>query len=314
VIDRKIILVILLLILIVAGWLFQAGRVIESTFMTGDFYRKLFQKVDLTPYAQEMMREELIESVPLTIPDDFMDVITNQLSEVYDRQWLEKELLVIIDDLLLYIKGNRQPPPIHLSLTEKNEQIRERIKEAMLNKKQEIPFLSIFNTSLIDQGIDALVDNIPLPPYYDLNEYFSEKGVTDDIISSVNRFKSFRQFYLYFPFIAGIICLAFFFYKCGLVKMLKSYGIGIVIAGITFLLVLLARYPLFLNSMERNMQAEDIMEFTAAVTAIDYAISKSLHIPVFFILFGLIFILAGLLLDLFILNPADENEQYQSSS
>ncbi len=307
-IDRKIILVIFLLILIVAGWLFQAGRVIESTFITGDFYRKLFQKVDLNPYAREMMQEELIESVPLTIPDDVMDMVANQLSAVYDRQWLEKELLEIIDDLLLYIKGKRQPPQFHLNLTEQNEQIRDKIREALLNIQQEIPFLSIFKNSLIDQGIDTLVDNIPFPSYYDLNEYFSEKGVTDDIIGSVNKFKSFRNVYLYFPFLAGIFCLALFYYMSGLVKTLKIYGTGIVIAGITFLMVLLARYPLFLKSMERNMQAEGIMEFSAAITAIDYAISESLHIPVFFVLFGLILFLAGLVLDLFVMEPSYEND------
>ena len=306
--DQKIILVLLLLILVVAGLLFQTGRVIESTFITGDFYRKLFQKVDLTPYAREMMQEELIQSVPLTIPDDVMDIVANQLSEVYDRQWLEKELLVIIDDLILYIRGRGQAPKFHLNLTEKNEQIRDMIREDLLDKQQEIPFLSIFNTSLIDQGINTLVDNIPFPSYYDLNEYFSEKGVTGDIIGSVNRFKSFRNVYLYFPFIAGILCLALFYYMSGLVKTLKSYGAGIVIAGITFLMVSLARYPLFLNSMQRNIQAEGIMEFAAAITAIDYAISKSLHIPVFFILFGLVLILAGLLLDLFVMTPSNEND------
>lgn len=312
--DRNTILVLVLLLLIAAGWLFQIGHTIENSFLTNDFYRKLFRQVDLTPYAREMMMEEFVKSMPVTIPENIMNIIVNELSSVYDRAWLEKELLVIIDDLILFVKGKQQPPPLHLNLTEKNEQIRELIKEALLQKQRESFFVALFNSAVVDQSIASLVNNIPLPAYFDLNEYFAEKEITDDIIGSVKKFKSFRGYSLYLPYLIGALCFVAFFIQTGLVRTFKWFASGIVISGAFYILAMMARRPLFLNSMEKSMKADGISEFAAIIKAIELAIETSLHIPVFFILFGLVLFLAGLLLDTFILNPGGGSDRYEDAN
>ncbi len=291
---------VLVILLVMFGWLFQISLTIEGSFLTNDFYRKLFEKVDLTPYARAMMYEEIEKSLPITLPESTIDMAVSSLSNIYDKKWMEKELLVVIDDLILFVKGKKPPPPLLLNLTEKNEVLRERLKDNLVIVKQEIPFLSIFDPLFGDQGVESLIDNIPMPTHFDLNDYFAEKGITDDIIGSVKKFKQFRNFSLYLPILYFVFCLFILILSNILPKALKLVAFGILVSGITYLLLIVARKPLFLNSLEMSMRTDGIGEAQAIIQALEYALVKSLHIPSFFILAGLMLLLASLLLDLYI--------------
>ena len=73
------------------------------------------------------------------------------------------------------------------------------------------------------------------------------------------------------------------------------------------MLLIIARKPLFLNSLEMNMRADGIGEAQAIIQALEYALVKSLHIPGFFILVGLMILLASILLELYI--PQDSYDE-----
>jgi hypothetical protein len=139
-----------------------------------------------------------------------------------------------------------------------------------------------------------------MPTHFDLNDYFAEKGITDDIIGSVKKFKQFRNFSLYLPILYFVFCLFILILSNSLPKALKLVAFGILVSGITYLLLIVARKPLFLNSLEMSMRTDGIGEAQAIIQALEYALVKSLHIPSFFILAGLMLLLASLLLDLYI--------------
>jgi hypothetical protein len=311
--NKPYVLNLFIVLLIVSGVFFQLGLTVENSFFKNDFYRQLFKEVDLTPYARAMMYEEIEKSMPYNLPESTMEWVVDNLSNIYDRAWFEKELLVIIDDLILYLKGKKNsPPPFLLDLSEKNELTKSMIGDSLLEVKKIFPLLIIFDALLGNQGIEMVIDNIPMPQYFDLNNYFAEKDITDDIAGSVRKFKQFRGVSLYLPIVFFVICLILFIRTYRPAMALKLFSTGIIISGVIYLLTLLLRKPLFLNPMKKNMLADGIAEAPAMIHALELAFGKALHIPVFFILAGLILLLASLLLDLFMPAPEESKEYFES--
>lgn len=288
-------LILLVLLMIATGWVSQLGLSIENTFLTRSFYEDLFKQIDLSIYARVMMQEELMKELPFQLPDFLMEIISETLGSIYDDQWLKGELIVIIDDLILFVKGKGPEPDFLLNLTEKNEQMRDLLKGSWDQGPKNIINIFGFDTSIIDEFSHTFIEQIEMPEHFDLNEYVKERGLTDDIIGPVKEFKKFRSFYLLFPYITFVFLFALFIILEGIIGALRWSGLALLISGSTFFLTLKVARSFYTGSLEKSLVQDGILEAGAIIDTLNFALDRAVAFPLYFIFVGIILIVVNLL-------------------
>lgn len=283
-------LFLLVFLLIIAGWLSQLGLTIDNTFLSRSYYDDLFKKIDLSVYARAMMQEELMKELPVDLPDFAMEAVSDVLGSIYDDAWIKGELIVIIDDLILFVKEDKREPKFHLNLTEKNEEMRALLRDSVDRGPKNILNIFGFDTSFLDDFSSKYIDEVEMPDYFDLNDYFMERGVTDDIMASVKKIKEFRSFYLVFPYAAIVFLFILIVILEGIFNAFKWTGTAFLISGVTFFLLTRIVRPLYVNALSESMAQDGMVEFAAVITALDLALNKAIVYPLFYIFIGLIFI------------------------
>jgi hypothetical protein len=288
-------LILLVLLIIAAGWLSQLGLSIENTFLARSFYDDLFKKIDLSIYARLMMQEELMKELPFQLPDFLLDLVSDVLGSIYDDQWLKGELIVVIDDMILFVRGKGPEPDFLLDLTEKNQQFRYMLKGAWDQGPKNILNIFGFGTAVIDDASHSFIDNLEMPAYFDLNEYFRDRGFADDIIVPVKTLKEFRKFYLSFPYIAFVFLFALIMILEGIIGAFRWSGSAILISGVTFFLLLKITRSFYTSSLEKSMAQAGIIEAGAMIDTLNFALDRAAIIPLYFVFFGLSLIAISLL-------------------
>ncbi len=288
-------LILLVLLIIATGWLSQLGLSIENTFLARSFYDDLFKKIDLSIYARLMMQEELMKELPFQLPDFLLDLVSDVLGSIYDDQWLKGELIVIIDDMILFVRGKGPEPVFLLDLTEKNQQFRNILKGAWDQGPKSILNIFGFGTTVIDDASHSFIDNLEMPAYFDLNEYFRDRGFADDIIVPVKKLKEFRKFYLSFPYIAFVFLFALIMILEGIIGAFRWSGSAILISGVTFFLLLKITRSFYTSTLEKSMAQAGIVEAGAMIDTLNFALDRAAIIPLYFAFFGLLLISISLL-------------------
>lgn len=283
-------LFLLVFLLIAAGWLSQLGLTIDNTFLSRSYYDDLFKKIDLSVYARAMMQEELMKELPIDLPDVAMDAVSDVLGSIYDDSWIKGELIVIIDDLIMFVKEDKQEPKFLLNLTEKNEEMRDLLRDSVDRGPKNILSIFGFDTSFLDDFSTKYIDEVEMPDYFDLNDYFMERGITDDIMGPVKKIKEFRSFYLVFPYAAIVFLFILIVILEGIFKAFRWTGTAFLISGVSFFLLTRIVRPFYVNSLSDSMAQDGMAEFAAVITALDLALNKAIVYPLLYIFIGLIFI------------------------
>lgn len=56
----------------------------------------------------EVARESASERIPEDLPGEVREVFTDALGGALDQEWIENDLILVIDDLLAYTKGDQE--------------------------------------------------------------------------------------------------------------------------------------------------------------------------------------------------------------
>ncbi len=308
--SKMIFQVILAIILVAVGWLYLGGFVVERTLLDHDFYRDVFDQIDFTPVAREMMLEELAEDLNIQIPAALEETMIDAIMSIYDGPWLEGELLRLIDKLILYVKGEQPAPPITIDLRAKNQEFRDKLKTFASEVSRQV--VSIFGIILFDieEVADEFIDDIPMPDHFDLNEYFARRGMTDDAAGAVGKLIPIRSLYRYLPYAAFLLFFVWFFLMSGLAGALKWFGAAFAASGFSFLLILRSSGLLFRATMGREL--EGVPEEEIFYTFIREIISHATIIPVYYILIGVLLVIAGVLVAVITGRGGGRDEEYET--
>jgi hypothetical protein len=293
---KVMLLVIIFIFLVATGWVFQVGISAERTVLSGSFYRDMISRVDLSPYIHAALQEQLYSEVSAVLPDNLAKVVTRVLVTVFDEQWVEEQTLIIVDDLLDYLKGRQGDLNAVIDLRDKKEQLIRGITGALDLIPHQVIMMMGFDPLDLEEMAAGLIHELPMPDELSVKQILAGQAEEESIYNSLDQFKRARFFYLFLPY-PVFLFLFFLAYKlAGAAGACKWFGGATLISGVTLSLALqLARsyylLPL-LSAVVPGWLPEPELLLPAARFAVDSAAAFSLY----YTLAGLMLMLTGGLL------------------
>ncbi len=204
------------IILFFAGWAYQGNLGLERTILNANYYRSLFQEVGVASMLHQGFRELMIPAaattagMPGTPPGDISQVDT-LVAEAFSEEWIEEQLLLIIDDYLAVMKGEQQTFTAVLDLREVKDKL-------MQGQDAELQMLYA-----------DLPDQLPLQDIMGADaEMWEELQEEISSIHQSQRIYNFAQ-YIFFAFL--LLCC---FLMAGPAGALKWFGSATLFSGVTF--------------------------------------------------------------------------------
>ena len=288
-------LIIYFLLLIPVGWVFQAGLTSEYTVLNRDYYHDLLEETDLTAYFQELLHDRLFEDISEQIPESLAIVLADALMIVFDENWLEEQILLITDDLLLYVKGDQPSVQAVIDLREKKEEVRYNLETALTLLPDQLLTMLGFDPQKIGDFTEMVVDEMPLPDQIAVKELLSEEGEKGDLMTSLIRVRQYRSLYTYLTYAALVLLLLFNYLLAGVARASKWIGAAVIASGISFFMILQIVLMILLAPLTAALEADGLLRPEIVISVVEFSAARTAVIPIYFSLAGLALLLFGIL-------------------
>jgi hypothetical protein len=306
---KIIILVVIFLLLIAVGGVFQAGQSAERTVLNSDYYPELLEETELVSYLHAAIHERLLQEIADGVPEEMRSLFASALLAVFDQTWLEEQILIITDDLILYVRGEQPVLQAGVDLTEKKEELARNLEAGLALVPDQFLVLIGLDPRVIQEAIQAMVSEMPLPDRLELDTLLSEEGVTDDLAASLLKVRQYRALYTYLPYAAFIFFLVFSYLLAGPAGALKWFGSAALISGILFFFLLQGATLLYLFPLEIGEAGSSFLQSDMGKTAVRHAADQATFIALYYALAGLALVLTGIVVGKFTRPAADRNSE-----
>jgi len=288
-------LIIFFLLLIPVGWVFQAGLTAELTVLNSDYYHDLLEETDLTAYFQELLHDRLFEDISEQIPESLAIVVADALMIVFDEDWLEEQILLMTDDLLLYVKGDQPSVQAVIDLREKKEEVRYNLETALTLLPDQLLTMLGFDPQEIGGFTEMVVDEMLLPDQIAVKKLLSEEGEKGDLMTSLIRVRQYRSLYTYLTYAALILLLLFNYLLAGVARASKWIGAAVIASGISFFMILQLVLMILLAPLAAALEAGGLLRPEIVISVVEFSAARTAVIPIYFSLAGLAVLLFGIL-------------------
>ncbi len=293
----KILLLVIIFVLLVAvGWVFQIGISAERTIMNDSFYRDMISRAELSPYIHAALQEQLYSEVSAVLPDNLAKVVTRVLVTVFDEQWVEEQTLVIVDDLLLYIKGHQGDLNAVIDLRDKKEQLKSGITGVLDLIPRQVVMMMGFDPLDLEEMAAGLINELPMPDELSVKQILAGQAEGGSIYNSLDQFKRARFLYLFLPYPLFVL-LSFLAYKlAGAAGACKWFGGAALISGVILSLSLQLGRSYYLLPLLSAIVPGWLPEPELLLPAARFAVDSAAAVSIYYTLVGLILMLTGGLL------------------
>ncbi len=292
------------LVLVAAGWIYQAGLSAGQTVFSSTYYHEAVAETELTSYIHEVEQDRLMEEMSAEMPDNMAMVVTRVFLTVFDEQWVGEKLLVVSDDVVLYITGEQPALRAVIDLREEKEQLGKNLELALTVIPGQILSMLGFDPQELDDLAVALVEQMPLPDLITVQDLLAMNSLNGDLASLLNMARHYHSYYLYVSFAVFILMLFAAYRLAGIPAALKWFGASAVISGAGFYIAMQAGRFVLPTMFELGMVDESFYGSEAYISVMNFSVERMLHIPAYYTLFGILVVLAGLLTGSFYFNRA----------
>jgi rhodanese-related sulfurtransferase len=289
-------LVIVFVLLVLTGWVFQVGIAAERTIMNDSFYRDMIGRTELSPYLHAALLEQLYSEVSAVLPDNLASIVTRVLGTVFDEQWVEEQTLVIVDDLLNYLKGRQGDLNAVIDLREKKEQLKWGITGALDLIPSQVIRMMGFDPRELEELSAGLVNELPLPDQLPVKQIIAGQTEGGNIYNSLDQFKRIRFLYLYLPYPVFLFMLFLAYKLAGLAGACKWFGGAAFTSGVILSLVLQLGRSYFLLPLLSAVLPDWLPEPELLLPAARFTVDSAAAIAIYYTLGGLLIMLTGGLL------------------
>lgn len=260
------------------------GKGMERTFLQRDFYQNTAEEVELSSLITDRITEGVraqLDSSSINLGEEEKDlveeVVRDSVAETITEEWIEEKAMLVIDDVLAYIKGEQDGLEAEINLSDKKEAVQANlqaeIQKAMESEmeaelqKREIP------AEMEDRIREELRAELESETAIvgQLTESIPEKIVLADVLKSQDNFEEieeavleFRQLYSffngYFHWIL-IVLLVAILSVAGVGIGLSWVGIGMLVSGLSLFLSLFVIRRIFdsvISDIGEGMNLEQI--------------------------------------------------------
>lgn len=206
---KKVVLVFLLTSFIFISNSFLLGNGIDRTILEESFYKDSLDRAKISPLVVDAFSQVIKD-----VPEEEREVIEISLSKTLEEEWVRENFLLIVGDLLPFLKGEKESLTAVISLKERKEIFQRKMEEGLPE-----------DVELKEEVLEELPNEIAL------SEIIEENDFSEEIKSGVILF---RQAYNYFN-IASLFFLSFliilFIILAGTLGSLKWIGGGMFLTG-----------------------------------------------------------------------------------
>ncbi len=299
---KTILLIIIFLLLIPVGWAFQAGLTAEHTVLNSDYYHDLLNQTDITGDFHGMLEDRLFRDISDQLPENLANVVKAVMITVFDEEWLGEQILIIIDDLLLYIKGEQPSVQAVIDLREKKRKLADTLERSIAVLPDQLLYMMGFDPQALENSVMMIVDEMPLPDQVYVEELLAAEGTYPNVLTSLAKIRQFRILYAYLAPAALILLLLLNYLLAGAARAFKWFGAAVITAGISYFLALQTVMPLILGPLKTALNAESLLRPETVATVVAFSAARVTVIPLYFSLAGLLIALVGLVIGLFTKN------------
>ena len=305
-------LILILLFTVISGWVYMAWMVTEITFLNPSYYRDIVSSESIFPDMMDTVLHNVYfsegcaccagndENIPQS-PDmqeealEEYNIITNAFHAAFHEEWLEEQYLLVVDDILAMVRGEQESVTVTIDLQDSKERFRDEIVNQM-EKQLADEKADNFEASPeeLETLAGALTEDMDLPKQIEVAE-ITEHVLNPQLEQAIYNTQIFRQYFFLFYF-AFVLFFALNYFLAGISGGLKWFGAAALFAGSTFL----GGIYLF-----RIMVFEPLVDYYGFWVPIEPAVissmsTQTLHvmsaIPLVFVAFGLVSLVAGVVL------------------
>ncbi len=210
------------IILVITGWVYQAGMGMERTVFNTDYYRSLFQDVGLPPFLYQGLQELGIPSAAGargSTGTTREDVTPGEaaLMEAFSEEWMQEQFLIVIDDILAVLDGEQESLTGAIDLRE----VKERLRHAPDAELQ--AFAADWPDQLLLQDVIG-----------------TETGAWNQFQKAIFPLQQARRIFRFAPYIVFAFLFLFCLLMAGFAGALKWFGAAALVSGIPFWMILQA--------------------------------------------------------------------------
>ncbi len=288
-------LILILVIMVLGGWFHQAGLTVEYTVLNGSYYSEMLAESGLIGELHSKIQREVAGEIAGQVPREAALLISEAIFSVFNVDWLEDQLIMVIEDWLRFMKGEQQDFKAVIELEAKKAEL-----EARLNRLLSILPERVMAEAGIESGMEAqfaagIMEEMDLPDQIRLDELLSEEEMIYELAEFSRSVQQFRFLYIYLPFAAYILLLIFNLLLAGWAGGLKWFGSGLIASGITFLAGMQLTSFALAGPVASSLSTEEAAFAEAIIAAASYTAARASMIPVIYTLAGLFFLVIGLL-------------------
>ncbi len=256
---------------------------LDRTVFNIDHHRNMSREFNVFPQLHESLESSFFsfdEKEEANKEGDFMSTV---FADVFDEVWLEEQFFLVLEDILLYTKGERESLSAEIDLTDKSELLEERVQEILIKEES----LSIEEAEFMAKEIKEEGD---LPEALYLKDLMG--GENRNIFYSIIMV---RSNFPVFSAIIFVVVLLFMLLLAGIYGGLKWYGTNMLISSSIFLIILILLNSTLNLTFVRGF-VDFPSEFEFVLSLIKYTFSEMYLYPIIYWLVGLFFIILGILL------------------
>lgn len=286
--------IIIFLVLISVGWVYQVGLSANRTIFDQGYYEQILAETNLSASIHEHLQEIILEEMSEEMPDHMAAVVTRVLLMVFTEEWFEEQTIMITDDFVRYVTGDQHSIQAVIDLREEKEELSDRLEMALTVIPEQILRMLGFDPEELYLLAEVLIEQMPLPDRLPVEQLLMEQEAGRELLNLLSLARQFCSVYLYLTAAAFMFGLIILYSLAGLFSALKWFGAAAIFSGASFFLALQGWDIILPVMLELGLISGVLFETGVFYGVFEYSVDLIAIIPFYYILFGLAVLIVGL--------------------
>ena len=292
---KKSLVVIIFIILIIIGLVFQLSLIAGQTVLNSSYYRELVDNTQLSAFLHGAMQAELLREASALLPRNLASIAVRAISMVFDQAWVEEQFLIISEHYLDYIRGKGDSPELSLDLRQKKEELKVVIVAALEMIPGQFVDLVGLDSSDPEEFASAMLSVLPLPDTIELQQLLSQRGDSGKLYSYLETARLYRPYFAYLPVLLFILLFLVLRGLSGTAGALKWFGGAVLISGVTCSLALQLTRSYYIKKLASALVPGNLLDPEMFLTVSRHLIDRAAALSLYYALAGVLIMLAGAL-------------------
>gem|GEM_PF-5222073 len=267
------------------------GVGVDRTLLNIDYYENIVEEYNIFENLHQNLRDEFLVETQESPVDKETKLVNEALVKTFSPEWIEEQSLIILEDVILYVKGDKEEIDTKINLSEKED----KYKEALIQGFSDLDYI---NNDIEGLNPEALASEILAEMDFMQEDIYIGEVVEEEAPEIMEFLDSAKMIRGYFPIIAYVTMGIVLVIMCLLATLpggFNWYGASMLIAGAKlFAILFLSNH--FINSSMIQEVGDIPLEAGVVASVISRTTSQIMVIPLVYGAIGILLIIIGTLL------------------